>query len=211
MSRVQGDYPVSNPSEKDDNFLEIQSFYPYETLWTIWYHLYNLKNIKNTHGGASLLVKLQTEAGCFCELLIIITLIFKLFVPSGFETIKYEVCNNTSVFASTNIESFVLLPSWSLSQPELLTLTASYFFSSQFSHMNILYFLDICIIECCSTFVFFKIYPLSKNLNYCFSSQNIFFLTAILVTLWHLSLQWVFPRNLHCFFETFCIPANGLL
>ena len=26
---------------------------------TIWYHLYNLENVKNTHGGISLLVKLQ--------------------------------------------------------------------------------------------------------------------------------------------------------
>ena len=30
--------------------------------YTIWYHLYNLKNVKNTHGGVSILVKLQTEA-----------------------------------------------------------------------------------------------------------------------------------------------------
>ena len=28
-------------------------------LCTIWYHLHNLKNVKNTHGGMSLLVKLQ--------------------------------------------------------------------------------------------------------------------------------------------------------
>ena len=25
----------------------------------IWYHLYNFKNMKNTHGGVSILVKLQ--------------------------------------------------------------------------------------------------------------------------------------------------------
>ena len=31
----------------------------------IWYHLYNLKNMKNTHGGVSILVKLQAEAPSF--------------------------------------------------------------------------------------------------------------------------------------------------
>ena len=34
---------------------------------TIWYHLHNLKNIKNTHGGVSLLVKLQTSACNFTK------------------------------------------------------------------------------------------------------------------------------------------------
>ena len=28
----------------------------------IWYQLYNLKNVKNTHGGVSLLVKLQAKS-----------------------------------------------------------------------------------------------------------------------------------------------------
>ena len=28
-------------------------------LCAIWYHLYNLKNVKNTHGGMSVLIKLQ--------------------------------------------------------------------------------------------------------------------------------------------------------
>ena len=28
-------------------------------LCAIWYHLYNLETVKNTHGGMSLLVKLQ--------------------------------------------------------------------------------------------------------------------------------------------------------
>ena len=40
----------------------------------ISYHLYNLKNVKNTHGGISLLVKLQALAvialhGCFSRFL----------------------------------------------------------------------------------------------------------------------------------------------
>ena len=83
----------------------------------------------------------------FCEPLTSITLIFKPFVLSGIEIIKYKVCNNTSVFASNNIENFVFLPTKLLSQPGLLILTVSlYFFSSQFSHMNVLLFLGIYII-----------------------------------------------------------------
>ena len=31
----------------------------YQMFCAIWYHLCNLKNVKNTHGGMSLLVKLQ--------------------------------------------------------------------------------------------------------------------------------------------------------
>ena len=31
----------------------------YQMFCAIWYHLHNLKNVKNTHGGMSLLVKLQ--------------------------------------------------------------------------------------------------------------------------------------------------------
>ena len=46
----------------------------------------------------------------FCEPLTNITLIFKPFVLSEIEIMKYEVCNNTSVFASNNIENFVFLP-----------------------------------------------------------------------------------------------------
>ena len=31
----------------------------YEMLCAIYYHLYTLKNVKSTHGGVSLLIKLQ--------------------------------------------------------------------------------------------------------------------------------------------------------
>ena len=34
----------------------------------IWYHLYSLKNVKNTHGGVSILVKLQAEACNFTKI-----------------------------------------------------------------------------------------------------------------------------------------------
>ena len=33
-----------------------------DALCAIWYHLNNLKNVKNTHGGVSLLIKLQVLA-----------------------------------------------------------------------------------------------------------------------------------------------------
>ena len=42
--------------------------------WAIWYNLYNLKIVKNTHGGASILVKLEPFRlrlllGCFPRIL----------------------------------------------------------------------------------------------------------------------------------------------
>ena len=39
-------------------------FKVYQMLCAIWYHLHNLKNVKNTHGGMSILVKLQP---CFTK------------------------------------------------------------------------------------------------------------------------------------------------
>ena len=55
--RELSEFPYWNLAK--EIFAQEEDFLVNVTLTAIWYHLYNFKNLKNTHGGVSLLVKLQ--------------------------------------------------------------------------------------------------------------------------------------------------------
>ena len=94
--------------------------FPIVLHFTISYHLYNLKNVKNTHGGVSLLVKLQAN-------ILVLLLTFE-FVHINFNRticwhlIRYfkfqETCRSTTDLLTDQIWSHLLKKS----------LTENYFF-----------------------------------------------------------------------------------